>query len=62
VDTKLDSLWGEWCSTEPLGHMGRGYGRILGWVGGSFQVIPELRWEMAPRLDYDMTYDMGIWP
>jgi hypothetical protein len=39
-----------------------GYGRILGRVGGSFQVIPDLKWEIAPMLDYGMTYGVGIGP
>jgi hypothetical protein len=33
-----------------LGCMGWGYGRILRGVGGSFLILPNLRWEMAPRL------------
>jgi hypothetical protein len=45
-----------------LGRMGWGYEGILRRVGGSFQVIPDLRWEMAPRLDYGMTYGVGTGP
>jgi hypothetical protein len=37
-----------------------GYGRIFEGVRGCFQVIPNLRW--APRLDFGMIYDVGIWP
>lgn len=33
-----------------MGCMRWSYGRILGGVGGSFQVIPDLRWEMDPKL------------
>jgi hypothetical protein len=36
------------------------YGRILCGVGGSFQVLLDLRCEMALRLDYDMIYGVGI--
>jgi hypothetical protein len=43
-----------------LGHKGGGCERILRGVGGSFQVILDLRWEMAPRLDFDMIYGVGI--
>jgi hypothetical protein len=28
-------------------------------VGGSFQVILDLRWEMAPRFDSGMIYGVG---
>jgi hypothetical protein len=34
--------------------MGWGYGRILDGVGGSSQVIPNLRWGMDPMLDFSM--------
>jgi hypothetical protein len=44
-----------------LGCMGWGYGRILGGVGGSSQVIPDLRWEMAPKLNFGVIYGVGIW-
>jgi hypothetical protein len=41
--------------------MGWGYGRILGGVGWSFQVIPDLRWEMVSMLDFGMTYcEVGV--
>jgi hypothetical protein len=39
--------------------MGWVYGRILGGVGESFL---DLRWAMAPRLDFDMIFGAGIWP
>ena len=45
-----------------LERMGWGYGRIIGGVGGNFQVILYLRWEMAPRLDSGMIYGVRIWP
>jgi hypothetical protein len=35
---------------------------MLGGVGGSFQAIPDLRWEMASRLYSGMIYDVRIWP
>jgi hypothetical protein len=34
--------------------MGWGYGRTSGGVGGCFQVIIGLRWEMATMLDFGM--------
>jgi hypothetical protein len=37
-----------------------GYERMLGGVGGSFQAIPDLRWEMASRLYSGMIYDVWI--
>jgi hypothetical protein len=43
-----------------LEHLGWGYGRILGGVGGSFQVTLDLRWEMAPKLDFGTISDVGI--
>jgi hypothetical protein len=39
-----------------------GYGRILGRVGGIFRVIPNLRWEMATRLDFGTISVVGMWP
>jgi hypothetical protein len=45
-----------------LGHMGWVYGIILGGVGGSFLVTPDLRWKIAPRLDSSMIFGLGIWP
>jgi hypothetical protein len=36
---------------SPMRRMRWSYGRILGGVGGSFQVIPDLRWEIDPKLD-----------
>jgi hypothetical protein len=39
--------------------MGWGYGRILRGVGGSFQVISDLRWERASMSDSDMIYGVG---
>jgi hypothetical protein len=42
--------------------MRRVYGRILGGVGRSLVVIPDLRCEMALRLDSDMIFGVGIWP
>jgi len=38
------------------------YGRVLGEVGRSFVVIPDLRWEMAQRLDFGMIFGVGIRP
>jgi hypothetical protein len=43
-----------------LGRLGWYYRRILGRALVSFQVIPNLRWEMAPRLDSGMIYGMEI--
>jgi hypothetical protein len=45
---------------SPSGSIGWVYGRILGVVGGSFVVILDLRWEMAPRLDYGVSIGIGI--
>jgi len=58
-----EKLGGEWWWTlnlvihgmsgvlmSPLGRMGWDYGRILGRAWGSFQVILDLRCEMAPRV------------
>ena len=54
---------GGWCSSELVGgRMGWVYGRILGRVGGIFVVRPDLRGEMALRLDSDMIFGVGIWP
>jgi hypothetical protein len=36
--------------------------RILGGIGRSFVIIPDLSWEMAQRLDSDMIFGMGIQP
>jgi hypothetical protein len=43
-----------------LGRMGQGYERILGGVGRSSLVIPDLRWEMAPRSSSSMIYGVRI--
>jgi len=43
-------------------HIGWGYGKILGGVGESFQVIPDLRWERASMLDFGMICGVEIWP
>jgi hypothetical protein len=53
---------GGWCSNKPLGHMGWGYGSILGGVGESSLVILDLRWEIAPRLISGMIWcgDMAL--
>jgi hypothetical protein len=45
-----------------LGRMGWVYGRILGEVGRSSVVIPDLRWKIAPRLDSGMVFGVGMWP
>jgi hypothetical protein len=45
-----------------LGRMWRGYGKILGGVGRCFLVIPDLSYEMAPRLDSGMMCGVGRWP
>jgi hypothetical protein len=61
VDSKFGSSWGEWYSNEPMGgHMGWGYGRILGGVGRSFLVISDLKWERASMFDYAMICGVGI--
>lgn len=39
--------------------LGWGYGIILGEVEGNVQVILELRWQMALRLDFGMIYGVG---
>jgi hypothetical protein len=57
ADPKFGSSWGGWCFNEPLG--------VWLWKNirkdcGSFQVMPDLRWEMAPRLDFDMIYGVEI--
>jgi len=43
-----------------LGRMEWVYGRILEGVGGNFVVTPNLKWEMAPRLDSGMIFGKGI--
>ncbi len=43
-----------------LGRMGWVYRRILGGVGGSFQVISDLRWERASMLDFGMICGVEI--
>jgi hypothetical protein len=43
-----------------MGCMRRVCGKILEGVGGSFLFIPNLRWEMTSKLDYDMASGMGI--
>jgi hypothetical protein len=45
-----------------LEHMGWGYERILGRVGENFRVTPDLRWEMASRLDSGMISGVEMWP
>jgi hypothetical protein len=57
-DSKFGSSWSGWRSNGPLGHMGWGYGRILG-VEGSFQVIPDLS-KKASMLDSDMICGVEI--
>jgi hypothetical protein len=44
-----------------LGRMGWSYGRISGGVRRCFLVMPDLRWEMASRLDFGMIW-VGIRP
>jgi hypothetical protein len=61
VDSKFGSSWGKWCSNEHFGRMGWGYGRILGGVEGCFQVIADLRWEVAQRLVSGMACAVGRW-
>jgi hypothetical protein len=39
-----------------------GYGRILGGVGGCFQVTLDLRWEMAGGLVFGMICGVGTRP
>lgn len=45
LDSNYGSSWGGWCSIEVFGSYGVS-GKILG-VGGSFLVIPDLRWAMT---------------
>jgi hypothetical protein len=59
VDSKYRSSWGGWCSSDPIWAF---YGRILRGFGGSFVVVPDLRWETAPRSDSDMIFGVGIRP
>jgi hypothetical protein len=42
--------------------MGWGYGRISRGFGGCFLIIPDLRWEMASRLDFGMMCGVGRRP
>ena len=42
--------------------MGLGYKRISRRVGSCFLVIPDLRWEIAPRLNYGMACGLRIRP
>jgi hypothetical protein len=62
VDSKFGSSWGGWCTLEPSRVFGVGLWMILGRVEANFRVIPYLRWEMAPRLDFGMISDVGMWP
>ena len=44
-----------------LGCMGWAYGSILEGVGKSSLAIPDLRWEMTPKLVSSMICGVGIW-
>jgi hypothetical protein len=46
----------------PSGVFGVGLWRILGGIRGIFRVTPNLRWEMALRLDFGMISSVGMWP
>jgi hypothetical protein len=50
VDSKFGISWGGWCFNEPIGPYGVGLWKNIKRVGASFQIIPNLRWDMAPRL------------
>jgi hypothetical protein len=54
VDSKFGSAWVGGVLLIHLGRIGWGLGRIFGWVGGYFLVIPDLQWEMAPSSDSGM--------
>jgi hypothetical protein len=43
VNFKYGSSWGGWDSSEPIGVYGVCLRRILGGVGGSFVVTPNVR-------------------
>jgi hypothetical protein len=46
-----------------MGRIGWAFGKILeAGGGGSFQVILDLRWGIAPRLNFNMTCGVGINP
>jgi hypothetical protein len=47
---------------DPLGHLGRSYGRILGGGGEYFLVIPNLSREMTQRSNSKIMCDVGRWP
>ena len=51
LDLKFGNSWGGWYSNEPLGSFGVGLWKNIRSVGGGFQVIPDLRWEMAQIFD-----------
>jgi hypothetical protein len=43
-----------------LGLMRWVYGRILGGAESGSIITPDLKWEMAPRLDFGMIFGVGI--
>jgi hypothetical protein len=45
-----------------LEHTEWGYGRILGGFEGSFQLIPDLMWELAPKINSSMICSTEICP
>lgn len=60
MDSKYGSLWGKCCSNDVNGSYEVSLWINIKRVGGNFIVIPNLRWEMAPILDYGITNGMGI--
>jgi len=62
VDSKFGNSWGGWYSNEPLGSYEVGLWKNIRKFWGLFLVIPNLRWEMTPRLDFDIFRGVGIRP
>jgi hypothetical protein len=55
-----ERLGGEWCWTLNLEVYGVRLWKNIRRVEGSFQVISDLRWEMAPRLDSGTNLWCGV--
>jgi hypothetical protein len=53
VESKFGSLWGGWCSHEPVGALGKGERFSL--------VLLDLRWGMGLGQNFGMICGAGIW-
>jgi hypothetical protein len=62
VESKYESSWGGWSSSEFVGPYGMGLWKNV-WRGcEKFSILSNLRRKMAPKLDYGMIFGVEIWP